>query len=218
MLSEDKLFHAEYTRNHKLVLIGESSLFEIIRDGKIISRKDLETKHEEADHIIIQQVMICAQSSEQTGITVISNDTDVFVLLLHYCHKVGIKHCITMESPIKDRATIDISKTVEKHTDIIGEILPVYALTGCHTVACCYGVGKGTALKVLKAGIHSLALLGQVDVPIESVIHQANAFMSANYGCSSSKLMPKTRLRLWASKTGSASSSALPKLQSFFNK
>jgi hypothetical protein len=89
-----------------------------------------------------------------------------------------------MELTIKDRATIDIIKTVEKHTDIIGEILPVHDLTGCDTVACCYVVGER---KVLKAGVHSLALLGQADALNELIIHQATAFMSACYGCSSSK-------------------------------
>jgi hypothetical protein len=73
-------------------------------------------------------------------------------------------------------------------------------------------VGKGTALKVLKAGINSLALLGQVDTPIESVIHLATAFMSACNGCSFSKSMYEIRFRLWASKTGSISSSSSPKL------
>jgi hypothetical protein len=86
-----------------------------------------------------------------------------------------------MESPIKDRATINISKTVEKHATIIGEILPVHALAECDTVACCYNVGKGTALKVLTAGVHPLALLGQVEAPIETVIHQASAFMLSCY-------------------------------------
>jgi hypothetical protein len=55
-------------------------------------------------------------------------------------------------------ATIDISDIVEKYANIIGKILPVHALTGCDTVACCYGVGKGTALKVLKAGVHCIPL------------------------------------------------------------
>ena len=56
-----------------------------------------------------------------------------------------------------------------------------HALTGCDTVACCYGVGKGSALKVLKDG-NSLSLLGVIDVPMESVIVQATRFMSACYG------------------------------------
>jgi hypothetical protein len=71
---------------------------------------------------------------------VISDNTDVFGLLSHYCHKVDIKVYITTETPIKDRATIDISNTVEKYADIIGKIFPIHDLTGCDTVGCCYKV------------------------------------------------------------------------------
>lgn len=95
----------------------------------------------------------------------------------------------------------------------VNELLPAHALTGCDTVACCYGVGKGTALKVLKDG-HSLSLLGVIDSPIESVIAQATTFMSACYGqYSMSKSMSETRwgVLVWASKTGRASAVA-PKL------
>jgi hypothetical protein len=46
------------------------------------SQRGLDTKHEARDNIIAQQVMICAESIEQTGITVISDHTDIFLLLL----------------------------------------------------------------------------------------------------------------------------------------
>jgi hypothetical protein len=49
--------------NHKLVLIGGSSPVEISKCGIFISRRDLETMHEDADTIIAQQVMICVQNS-----------------------------------------------------------------------------------------------------------------------------------------------------------
>ena len=38
----------------------------------------------------------------------------------------------------------DISKTVDKHRNIIPEILTAHALAECSTVACCFGVGKET--------------------------------------------------------------------------
>jgi hypothetical protein len=62
-----------------------------------------------------------------------------------------------MESPIKGKTTVNIGKSMETIT----EILSVYALTCCDTMACCYmyGVGKGIALKMLRAGSHSLVLL-----------------------------------------------------------
>jgi hypothetical protein len=36
-------------------------------------------------------IMICVQCSEQTGITVNSNHTDVLVLLLHFYHDVDVE-------------------------------------------------------------------------------------------------------------------------------
>ena len=193
-------------------MIGEDAApFEISHGGVVIRRADLSTSHEEADNIIVQQVMLSARNNEESDITVISDDTDVFILLLHYYHAGSMKNRITMESPIKERTVIDIGKTAEKHVSFVNELLPAHALTGCDTVACCYGVGKGTALKVLKAG-HSLSLLGVIDSPIESLIAQATTFMSACYGqYSTSKSMSETRWRVWASKTGQASA-APPKL------
>ena len=204
-LIEDKLFH-ECTQSHKLILIGEDAApFEISNGGVVIRRADLSTSHEEADNIIVQQVMLSARNSEESDITVISDDTDVFILLLHYYHAENMKNRITMESPIKERRVIDIGKTVEKHVSFVSELLPAHALTGCDTVACYYGVGKGTALKVLKDG-HSLSLLGVIDSPIEAVIAQATKFISACYGqYSTIESMSETRWRVWASKTGRTS-------------
>ena len=87
----------------------------------------------------------------------------------------GLKNRVTMESQIKGRTVIDIGKTVEKHVSFVNELLPPHALTGCDMVACCYGVGKGTALKVLKDG-HFLSLLGVIDSPIQAVIKQPHSY------------------------------------------
>jgi len=56
---------------------------------------------------------------------VVSDDTDVFLLLLHYYLEDGLTFLVTMESPIKDRVVVDNNKTVEKHRNIIPEILVV---------------------------------------------------------------------------------------------
>jgi len=52
-----------------------------------------------------------------------------------------------MESPIKDRVVVDIDETVEKHQNIIPEILAAQVLPGCDTVACCFGIGKTLSSK-----------------------------------------------------------------------
>ena len=96
-------------------------------------RHDLETHHEEAD-IIVQQVLKCG--------SVISDDTDVFILLLHYYHKANLAIPITMESPSQGGVATDIKGTVKKHAKIVKELLPAHAISGCDTVGAYHGIGK----------------------------------------------------------------------------
>ncbi|KAI9522133.1 hypothetical protein NQZ68_039057 [Dissostichus eleginoides] len=57
-----------------------------------------------------------------------------------------------MESPRKERAIVDIKATLSKHSEIVENLLPARAISGCDTVASYYGLGKGSVIKVLKAG------------------------------------------------------------------
>jgi len=84
-------------------------LIEVNMKGKR-SRFDLETKHEEANIIFIHQVLHCAEQARQ--IAVMSDDTDVFVLLLHHYQMAEMQMPMTMESHSKERATLDIKATL----------------------------------------------------------------------------------------------------------
>ena len=182
---------------------------EISEGGIVISRADLATSHEEADNIIVQQVLSCAAENEESKIIVVADDTDVFVLLLHYHHMANLKNVVLMESPIKGRTVVDIGKTVQKHSEIVEGILPVHALSGCDTVASYFGIGKATVLKTLRSG-HSFNLLGAPGHSMEYVIQQATSFISACYGQTNCSTISETRLKVWLSKTGKGSST--PKL------
>lgn len=64
----------------------------------------------------------------------LSDDTDVLVLLLRYCHQHGLTKNVTMEYLIKQGAMDDICATVMKNLEIIPDILPVLEL---HELSCC---------------------------------------------------------------------------------
>ena len=147
-LTEDRLFHLRSTGDHKLVVTGEDTCpIEVQNEEKKI-RYDLETYQEEADIIIVQQVLKCV--GEAQSISVISDDTDVFVLLLHHYQMAGLEVPLTMESPSKERAILDIKLTQAKHKEIVTNLLPAHAISGCDTVACYLGIGKGRVVKHLK--------------------------------------------------------------------
>ncbi|KAL7380340.1 hypothetical protein ABVT39_016150 [Epinephelus coioides] len=106
-----------------------------------------------------------------------------------------------MESPCKERVTVDIKSTLAKQTQIVKHLLPAHAISGCDTVALYYGLGKGSVIKALKAG-YDLSATGNVDAPFQQVLDQATAFSSACYSITESTDMTHTRLLVWGKKNG----------------
>ena len=78
-----------------------------VNTGLVIRREDMSSTHEEADTLIIFQVAYVGANTS----VIIADDTDVFVLLLHFQHFNNIRGKIIMESPVKDRAVIDMNAT-----------------------------------------------------------------------------------------------------------
>jgi len=150
-----------------LIITGEEpSPFEVNPGGTVINRRDMETHHEEADVIIIQQLLLIDAENHNHSVCIVCDDTDVFVLLLHYYVLKDLHLPVVMQSPVKGRAVIDIRKTVAVHHKIIPELLAAHALSGCETVASCFGIGKGTVLKKLRSGL-SLSYIGNTDIPLK---------------------------------------------------
>ncbi|KAK1886117.1 DNA-directed RNA polymerases I II and III subunit RPABC1 [Dissostichus eleginoides] len=110
-----------------------------------------------------------------------------------------------MESPRKERAIVDIKATLSKHSEIVENLLPAHAISGCDTVASYYGMGKGSVIKVLKAG-YELSAIGNMDAPFQQVLDPATAFISAWYGIKESTDMSHTRV--WGKKNGKGHMSA----------
>ena len=170
------------------------------------------TTHEEADNIIVQQAINLA-TDEQRNVRVVADDTDVFVLLLHHYQEQGLTTQMIMESPIKERAVIDIPATVEKFSDIIPSMLAAHALTGCDTVGAYFGIGKGTMLKVLKRNVRlPLNMIGDVQADWQDVISQATAFITTCHGQSKAASLSEARINVWTARTGRSGATNTPNL------
>ena len=178
-------------------MTGEDNCPLEIRNEERNIRYDLETHQEEADIIIVQLVLHCVGEARQ--IAVVSDDTDVFVLLLYHYQMAEVEVPLTMELPSKERAILDIKVTQAKHRDIVKNLLPAHAISGCDTTACYFGIGKCTVIKVLKDG-YDLSAVANVDAPLPEVIAQATRFISACYGMKESRDMSHTRLLVWGEK------------------
>ena len=105
-----------------------------INRGVIIKRQYMTTKQEEADTMVVQQV----EEVKAKKVLVVADDTDIFVILLHFCCQGDIPASTSalMVSPIRGRVVIDISATVvQLYRDIIPDLLAAHGLIGCDTVA-----------------------------------------------------------------------------------
>ena len=118
-----------------------------------------------------------------------------------------------MASPIEGRALLDVNASVDAHKNIVPNLLAAHALTGCDTVASPYGIGKLTALKVLKAGACGLDQLGQIDIEVpltQAAEKQPMDFMLACYGQVGVRSLTEARQKLWTKKVAQRRASAPP--------
>ena len=104
--------------------------------------------------ILVEDVLRPILCYEKQDITCMADLQTILDQL--FSHASAITTHVFMESPKKERTVIDIDATVKDNLSIIPGLLATHALTGCDTVATCYGIGKGTALKVLHAGWYLL--------------------------------------------------------------
>lgn len=95
----------------------------------------------------------------------------------------------------------DKIKNVNPQNDIVIDLLPAHAISGCDTVASYFGIGKGSVIKTLKAGYH-LTSIGNVLAPFQQLSSEATNFVSACYGIPDSISMSHTRLVVWGKKNG----------------
>ena len=179
LIVEDLVSHKADFQKHKLVVTGRDPVPVEITNGFVNKRQDMAITQEEGDPLIVQQV----SRVEDGTVLVVVDDTDIFVLLLHFCHQGHISCNVLMVSPIQGRSVLDINAAAGEHSAIAPDVPAAHGLTGCHTVTSYFGVVKVAALKVLRHGQRYLNLLvNPGGPPFSEVVDQATHFMLACYG------------------------------------
>ena len=158
-----------------LVITGRYHVLMKVRSKALVQRIDLNTTHAEADGIIPQHVMALADVGCKT-INVISDDTDVYVLLAHYIAVESLSVSLLMDptshryrgksgKALRHRSTIDCSSCSfqMRHS----WLLPWYHVDKC--------------FKALSAGIE-LNHLGNRKVSLDDVTKESTHCIRACYG------------------------------------
>ena len=113
----DPYFYIPATQNgNSLTIAGVDDVPVEITMGTCIERTDLTSSHEEADPIIVQHAI--SRCMQGDNVRVISDDTDVFLLLLHFYVAHKCTSALYMSSPVvRDNVVADSSTSVESATD-----------------------------------------------------------------------------------------------------
>ena len=185
---------------HKLTLCGiEDHPIDILK-GTMIRRRDIISKHEEADLGIAQQAIL--SSLENQILSTVTDDTDIFALLAHLYVKHNCSKEMYMSSPknhsrarssaesIPENRVIDIKATATKYSHLCQYLLQLHALTEADTVASLFGIGKKKALNTIFNGtfnVEVLAPVGDINSNMSSVVSAPSqlyfcVFWKAVYG------------------------------------
>ena len=192
-----EIYQAEHVQDaHRLVITGKKVVPVEVFKGIAINRNDFKTFHEEADVIIVQQMLELATNGISC-ISILCDDTDAFALLLYYYVHCHLTCTLTMESTSSNRMSVDIAATSKKHGPIISQLLAAHAISGCDTVGQLYGIGKGTVIKALLGG-RQIKKLGEVNTTLDDITAECTQFIAACYGCKNGVNMSLVRADDWA--------------------
>ena len=158
---------------HKLTVTGRDPVPIQIRDNRIIQCESLRTLQEEAHTIIIDQI---AKAVGEISF-VYANDTDVFVLLLHFLNIGSIKSSVFLLLTSQSTKVVDIRSTISKHQFILHNLLLAHALSVCDTVGTTRNISKKKVVSVLQGGSLDLSCIGDTKCDMEAVLKAATMSM-----------------------------------------
>ena len=172
------------------------------------SRSDGIFAHDEADITMISYLLMAAKSGMEV-VRILSDDTDVFVLLVYWVYRHQIQATVQMER--WDGTVWDINKTCDQLGPKCLQILGMHNLTGSDITSYLFGKGKVSALNILMAGdfLELNSALGEIDASHEQLAQLGQTFFCALYGQKPGTTMSETRYQIYTRKSGK-----LPKLMS----
>ncbi len=135
----------------------------------MVGRDDGVYSHDEADITIISYLLEAVANGKQT-VRVISDDTDVFVLLIFWVWSTQLTAHVQLH---RWRGAI---LNINESSVLLGpkslQLLDMHALSGCDTVSYPFRHGKAMALKVLKSADHSglYTVFGEEDATLEQLM------------------------------------------------
>ena len=107
---------------------------------------------DEADITIISYMLQAADDGCHV-VRVLSDDTDIFVLLVYWTWRCDLQDHLAVQMEKWDGVVLDVNATcAHLGSTVCSQLLGAHTITGCDTVSYPFGKGKAPMLKTLKEG------------------------------------------------------------------
>ena len=183
---------------------------------------ELTSNQEEADTHLLLHAKHAAQEGYE-AVAVISEDTDVFVLLLNFSSIINTRLYMKCGSRTRTRL-VDIKGAVQRTgREICEALIGLHSFTGCDSVSAFAGKGKIGALKILKSNEgarRAFRELGQswtVSEDLYTLLEKFTCSMYIPVGNTTSHVND-ARYELFCAKNGELESHQLPPCQDSLRK
>ncbi len=188
-------------KHNKLQLSKVLSTFSFGEGVTVESRSDGMFVHDEADITMISFLLMAADSNTQV-IRILSDDTDVFVMLVYWVYRHKIQSTVQMQR--WDGVVWDINATCPQLGPKCLQLLGMHFITGSDATSYLYGKGKVSALKTLRTGDFTAleTALGELDATHAQLMEVGQSFICALYGQKQGTSMCEARYQLYSRKSG----------------
>ena len=187
-----------HNARNKTLLNNILCTYSLPHNIELVNKQDCAVTHAEADITLCSYMLKAVAGGAQT-IRILSDDTDVFVLLVYWTSRNQVVAKIQMEKWNGD--VLDVNETVKRlGPRKCSQLLGLHALSGCDTVSYPFGKGKPSALKVLDMDIPGLdEVLGEPEATHAQLKATADSFFLPFYGQQSCTTMNEARARFFRS-------------------
>ena len=108
--------------------------------------------YDEADITIISYMLQAADDGCHV-VRVLSDDTDIFVLLVYWTWRCDLQDRLAVQMEKWDCVVLDVNATcAQLGSTVCSHLLGAHAITGCDTVSYPFGKGEASMLKTVKEG------------------------------------------------------------------
>ena len=166
----------------------------------MVGREESIYSHDEAKITVITYPLEAVRNGKNT-VRVISDNTDVFVLLIFWVWR------LQMTAGVQLNRWCGVIFSINEISSFLGakshQVLGMHALSGCDTVSYPFGHGKAIALKVLKSADHSglYTVFGEQSADHQHLLETGRKFICSLYGFATGNSMVFARYALYTKRT-----------------